>query len=189
MKNFFRDFLLVPLFLAFIITAGVVAKPQSVAASPYTPMPFSNLVKASGNAVYLSDFYAEGAGAGSGSGRYVFPNLGTYMSWYGDFSIVTTITDAQLAALPLKGNVTYRPGKKMVKIDTSPKVYAVAPGGILRWVATEQVAIDLYGADWNKQIDDVPDSFFTNYMIGWEKQLDNNYKEMIIVKKIKIAKY
>ena len=55
---------------------------------------------------------------------------------------------------------------RMVKIQTDPKVYAVARGGILRWVKTESLAKLLYGDTWNTQIDDVSDALFTNYTIG-----------------------
>jgi len=54
----------------------------------------------------------------------------------------------------------------MVKISTDSKVYAVAGGGILRWVKTETMAKSLYGEDWNKKIEDIPDVFFTNYKMG-----------------------
>jgi plastocyanin len=42
----------------------------------------------------------------------------------------------------------------------------VGENGTLRWVASEAVAIALYGSTWNTQIDDVPDGFFTNYQAG-----------------------
>ncbi|MBI2099199.1 hypothetical protein HYT45_02150 [Candidatus Uhrbacteria bacterium] len=116
-----------------------------------------DLIKASLPAVY----YYGGDGK-----RYVFPNEKTYKTWYSDFSTVKTVTDAELAAVTIGGNATYRPGVKMVKITTDPKVYAVAKGGVLRHVASEAVATSLYGANWNTQIDDVPDAFFTNYTVG-----------------------
>lgn len=98
--------------------------------------------------------------------RYVFPNLQAYKSWFKDFTDVVEVSDEQLSSVPLAGNITYRPGVKMIKITTDPKVYAVAPGGELRWVSSEAVASQLYGADWNKKIDDVPDIFFINYKFG-----------------------
>ncbi len=116
-----------------------------------------DLVRGSMPAVYY---------VGSDGKRYVFPNKKTYDTWYSDFSSVMTITDAELAAMPIGGNVTYRPGVKMVKIQTDPKTYAVDKGGTLRWVKTEAVATALYGSAWNTMIDDVPDAFFVNYTIG-----------------------
>jgi len=98
--------------------------------------------------------------------RYVFPHQNVFFTWYEDFSSVIVITDAELAAIPLGGNATYKPGVRMVKIQTDPKVYAIARGGLLRWVQTEAVARALYGDDWNRKIDDVSDAFFVNYMIG-----------------------
>jgi plastocyanin len=98
--------------------------------------------------------------------RYVFPNSKTYFTWYDDFAGVKTISDGDLAAVQIGGNVTYKPGVRMIKIVSDPKTYAVDEGGVLRHVATEAVAIALYGSNWNQQIDDVPDGFFPNYEIG-----------------------
>ena len=98
--------------------------------------------------------------------RYVFPSESVYSSWYPDFSGVTTITDEQLYSSPIGGNVTYKPGSKMVKITTDPKVYAVDRNGTLRWIVGEDVAVSLYGADWAMKVQDIPDAFFTNYTVG-----------------------
>ena len=98
--------------------------------------------------------------------RYVFPNLKTYLTWFSGFSDVATVSQQDLASFPLGGNVTYRPGIKLVKIVSDPKVYAVDNGGVLRWVTSESLAVSLYGSDWSKKVDDVPDAFFTNYSSG-----------------------
>ncbi|TAL19646.1 hypothetical protein EPN90_02900 [Patescibacteria group bacterium] len=103
---------------------------------------------------------------GQNGKRFVFPNSKTYFTWYSNFSTVKIITADELAAIPLGGNVTYRPGFKLVKITTDPKVYAVSAYGTLRWVKTEEVAQSLHGTDWNKKIDDIPDAFFVNYAAG-----------------------
>jgi hypothetical protein len=116
-----------------------------------------DLIKASGQAVY---YYA------ANGKRYVFPNEKTYFTWYKDFSAVKTITDAELAAISIGGNVTYRAGTRLIKITTDPKVYAVSPTGILHWVESEAVAKSLYGDNWATRIDDVPDPFFVNYTVG-----------------------
>jgi len=79
---------------------------------------------------------------------------------------VKTVSSTFLSSLPLGKNVTYRPGVKMVKFQTLNTVYAVAKGGVLRAIASEAVAISLYGATWNKQIDDISDAFFLNYSFG-----------------------
>lgn len=100
---------------------------------------------------------------GTDGKRHAFPNERVYKSWYTDFSTVRTIDASELAGIALGKNVTYRPGVKMIKLQTVPKVYAVSKGGILRWVQTEEVAHALYGADWNKKIDDVSDALFTDY--------------------------
>jgi hypothetical protein len=98
--------------------------------------------------------------------RHAFPNEKTYFTWYSNFSSVKTVSAADLATLVLGKNVTYKPGARMIKLQTVPKVYAVARGSVLRWVQTEALALALYGADWNKQIDDLSDAFFINYTEG-----------------------
>ena len=100
--------------------------------------------------------------------RYVFPNDKTYFTWYKDFSGVKMISDADMGTIQIGGNVTYKPGVRMLKIESDPKTYAVDAGGTLRWVSTEAVAVALYGGNWNTMIDDVPDAFFPNYKQGQE---------------------
>lgn len=98
--------------------------------------------------------------------RYAFPNERVFRSWYADFSDVETVDDAELADYPLGGNVTYRPGTRLVKLTNDPKVYAVEPGGVLRWVKTEAAARALYGDRWAERVDDLPDGFFPAYAMG-----------------------
>jgi hypothetical protein len=98
--------------------------------------------------------------------RHAFPHEKVYFTWYASFSNITNLSSSSLAAIPLGQNVTYRPGVKMVKFMTDAKVYAVEVGGVLRPIATETVAIDLYGPNWNQQIDDISDAFFANYRFG-----------------------
>jgi hypothetical protein len=148
--------------LAWSVVVSTIAWSVGLAAilAPLSPVHGAmsgDLIRGSLPAVY---YY------GSDGKRYVFPNEKTYKTWYADFSGVKVITDSELASYPIGGNVTYRPGVKMVKITTDPKVYAVAENGALRWVTSEAVAVALYGANWNQMIDDVPDPFFVNYSTG-----------------------
>ncbi len=98
--------------------------------------------------------------------RHAFPTEAVFKSWYDDFSNVQTVSDQTLASYPLIKNVTYRPGTRLVKIKTDPKVYAVARGSVLRWIQTEAIARAIYGDNWATQVDDVADAFFANYLVG-----------------------
>src|SRR5688572_26837546 len=99
---------------------------------------------------------------GTDNKRYVFPNEKTYFTWYSNFDAVKIVTPEQMASFIIGGNVTYRPGVKMIKIQTDPKTYAVMKNGIIRHVQTEAIAVGLYGNNWNTKIDDVSDAFFTD---------------------------
>lgn len=107
--------------------------------------------------------------------RYVFPNANTFFSWYENFDDVTEVEDEDLYDYPLAGNVRYKPGRNLIKIQTDPKVYAVGGNGMLHWIKNERIARDLYGAKWNLLVDDVPDSFFTNYAVGSAIEDEDEY--------------
>lgn len=98
--------------------------------------------------------------------RYIFPNEKTYDTWFNGFAGVQTLSDAAVAAIPVAGNVVYRPGSRWIKITTAAETYAVGRDGMIHWVETEAVATGLAGSDWNQSIDDVPDAFFDNYTEG-----------------------
>lgn len=98
--------------------------------------------------------------------RYTFPNEKTYMTWFSDFSDVTTISDSALADLSLAGNVVYRPGTNWIKVQSDDKVYAVSTDGSIHWIESEDVAVDYAGSSWASRVQDVPDVFFTDYTVG-----------------------
>ena len=138
---------------------------SSVADEGYLPV-FGDLVKiaddhdpatSADEAVYYID---------SDLRRRAFPNQKVYESWYADFSQVQEIGASDMADIRLAGNIRYRPGTRLIKIPSIPKVYAVEPGGMLRWIETEAVAKALYGNDWARRVDDVSEAFFTGYTEG-----------------------
>jgi hypothetical protein len=99
--------------------------------------------------------------------RHTFPNQITYQSWLGaDFKQVMTMPMETLATLPLGKNITVKPGKYLLKVPSSPEVYAVEPGGTLRHLETEKVAGEIYGKNWQKKLVDLPEVFFKDYVIG-----------------------
>ncbi|KKW45135.1 MAG: Copper-binding protein, plastocyanin/azurin family [Parcubacteria group bacterium GW2011_GWA2_56_7] len=156
MKRLLSSLSLVSVLLFGVLVASPT--PADAAVMPLSSVTPGSLVK--GVSLPAVSYY------GVDGFRYVFPNSATYFTWYDNFSSVVTISDADLSSIQIGGNVTYRPGVRMIKINTAPKTYAVGSGGALHWVTSEEVAIALYGADWNKKIDDVPDAFFGNYYVS-----------------------
>ncbi|MBI5077435.1 hypothetical protein HZB94_03575 [Candidatus Falkowbacteria bacterium] len=132
-----------------------------------------DLIKASGSAVYY--YAADGK-------RYTFPTESTYKTWYKDFKGVKPLMDSELADITLAGNVVVRPGTKLVKITTVPKVFAVSPKGKLSHLKDEAAAKALYGANWSKMVIDVPDGFWTNYSDTGKTLDGTSYPEGQMVK-------
>lgn len=97
---------------------------------------------------------------------HIFPSEQTYKTWWPNFENVSYVEGAFIATKELEDNVTVRPGTYLVKQPTSPKVYAVEPNGILRWIPDEATAKELYGVNWNKIIIDLSDELFADYTIG-----------------------
>jgi hypothetical protein len=137
--------------LSCILLIGASFQVSAASLSP------GSLIKGSTSAVY----YYTAAGK-----RMAFPQENVFKTWYSDFSSVKQISDAELALIPLGPNATYRPGTRLIKITTDPKVYAVAQHSVLRWIQNETVAIALYGSNWNQHVDDISDAFFVNYTVG-----------------------
>ena len=98
--------------------------------------------------------------------RLVFPNEGTYFTWYPDFSTVRTVSEDELQSVPVGGSVTYRPGVRLLKSQHASTVYAISRGGVLRPIVSGNVARDLYGASWPSLIDVLPDSLYATYTLG-----------------------
>lgn len=138
-----------------LVLGASILLPSIASAAPQ----MGSLIKGSGEAVY---WYS------TNGHRYVFPNDRTFYTWFSpyDFRSIDRISDTELAAIPISGNVTYRPGARMIKLPTDPRVYAVDNFGQARPIESETVAAALYGSRWRTLIDDVPDAFFVNYTLG-----------------------
>lgn len=106
--------------------------------------------------------------------RRPFLNELVFFTWASSFSQVITVTDATLPTLPIGSPVIPRPGRVLVKITSSPQVYAVEPGdatstsGVLRWIPSEAVAVTVFGADWSDYVIDIPATIISRYTYGTE---------------------
>jgi len=127
---------------------------------------YGDLVKGSGATVY----YVTGD-----LQRLAFLDEAAFRSWYPDFSAVRTVSDADLAKLPLAGTATFRPGVRPIKGATDARVYGIDRDGALRWLATESVARVIYGDDWNAKIAVVSDTDLAGYGRGADVTGPNQY--------------
>ena len=139
--------------LAIIVALAMLSPVLPASAATRT----GQLVKGSGPAVYYVN---------SDSKRLVFLDLATYRTWYADFSQVQSISDAELASLPLGGTVMPRPGIAPIKFKSDSKVYALTHDGVLRRMANPSVAAMIYGSNWTKKIIVLPDTEAANYTVG-----------------------
>lgn len=97
--------------------------------------------------------------------RHAFPSERIYKTWYKDFSNIVVVSPTALSEFSLGRNVTHKPATKLVKFST-PTVYAVSYGGVLRPIASEEIAKALFSANWIAQVEDVSDAFYASYRFG-----------------------
>jgi hypothetical protein len=102
--------------------------------------------------------------------RRVFLNEATFFTWYSNFDAVKEVSDDTLAALPLGSSMLPKAGVVLVKIQSSPVVYALEDGvdmtTNLREIPDEATAISVYGNAWADYVIDVEPTFFTKFGMG-----------------------
>ncbi|HBU28027.1 TPA: hypothetical protein DEB00_02825 [Candidatus Uhrbacteria bacterium] len=95
--------------------------------------------------------------------RRPFSNETIYFSWFADFDAVETIPADQMAAIPLGAAMPMHQGTWLVKIQSTPDVYAVEQGGVLRRIPDENTALYYYGPDWAKRVRDIAPTDWPRY--------------------------
>jgi len=150
-----------------VVTPEAVENPTEVAAHidawPVS-VALNMLVKVADDGDPTTQHDAAVYSIGADGFRHAFPNERVFLTWYSNFDDVKIISAADLGAVTLGSNIIYKPGSRMIKFETSPKVYAIDVGSVLRWVTNEAAAADLYGNAWNMKIDIVSDALFGNYV-------------------------
>lgn len=121
---------------------------------------FANVFK-----VKISDSETWNYYLGADQKRYIFPTVGTFKSWFGDREVTAEKTLEEVGEITIGGNVTYKPGSRLITTESVTEVFYIAPGGILRPI-NATLAEKLYGVDWKNMIDDLENHYFTNYKIG-----------------------
>ena len=123
---------------------------------------------------------------GSDGKKYTFTDSATYNTWYSDFSSVQEVSD--LSSYDTGGNVTAKPGAIIQEVTmdepwliASDKVFAVDADGLLHWVTTADVAVELYGADWATKIQAVPSGYISSYTVGDELTAAADYDKAAAV--------
>lgn len=111
--------------------------------------------------------------------RYVFMNEAVYFTWYSDFDDVTEVEVDNIADFPLAGVMPPNPGKVLVKIQSTPEVYALSAGDepyevYLHEIPDEDTAMALYGEDWADYVIDLPPTMFIHFMDG--EDADNDFE-------------
>jgi uncharacterized repeat protein (TIGR01451 family) len=102
--------------------------------------------------------------------RLYYPNSPVFQSWHDSKTTVIHNVEPGCAdqfPVPLLApyGVNFLPGT-LIKIPSSALVYAIAKGGVLHSIPSEEVAASVFGSDWAKRVRDVSEVFWQNYRIS-----------------------
>lgn len=96
----------------------------------------------------------------------------TFFTYMDSFDQVRTISKEEMGGYKLRGTVLPRANRVLVKIVSDPKVYWLARSGndpftpTLREVPSEEVAVALFGSEWNSYVIDVDIAMFEKFNRG-----------------------
>ncbi len=105
-------------------------------------------------------------------GRRVFISHTVYFTYTNTFDSIVEVRDEDLAAFPLEGLVLPKAGTVLVKIPSVNTVYALEENPdntyvpFLRAIASEDIAITMYGTDWADFVIDIDPAFFNHFEQG-----------------------
>ncbi len=102
--------------------------------------------------------------------RYAIQTDDVFHSWFPSVRfrpLIRSLSDAQVAAIPLAGNITYRAGTRLIKIASDTKIYAVARNGVIHWIPREETIVQIFGSDWQRLLVTVYDVLFVDYTVGY----------------------
>jgi hypothetical protein len=111
--------------------------------------------------------------------RYVFPTIEVYRSWFGDYATDKLVfEDLQtMYKTPLGGNVMFRPGT-LLKSPTLFDTYIAVKNGEIRPFANDKLLMEIYGSDWQKQVQELADYYFSQYQTGQPIESIKNFPDL-----------
>lgn len=179
--------------LAFLVAIALVASPLGGRAAEEVPPGFTPIANASvvyGDGVTQSLVYQDEQGVkwqtvvpgmnvrcpespsvywiGADGKRYVYPMEYVFTTRYHVSSQkVVWLPCETLDVFAFGGRMPLRAGSLM-KTELNPKVYVVMADQTIRPIPDEETAQALFGGHWASLVFDLPETFFTDYVVGEE---------------------
>ena len=136
---------------------------------PEETVPTSEEIVAQGEYVRLAsapDVYYVDVDASGTLVRRPFVDTQTFLTWADSFDAVRTISEDTMAVFPMGNPMLPKAGVALIKIHSVSRVYVVGEGARIRWIASEQIARDAFGAGWDAYVIDVSPAVFFYFNEG-----------------------
>ena len=105
----------------------------------------------------------------SGDQMWLVPDEQVFYTWFTSFDQVVPVSqatiDVYLDYYAFEGNLKFAPGTR-VKATDSSRVYMMGTDYKLHWIASETVAKDVFGSNWNQGIVEVNPTYLWKYSKG-----------------------
>lgn len=104
--------------------------------------------------------------------RRPFFNESIFFTHYDTFNEVKVVPDIDLQSLELDVPVLPKAETVLVKISSNPKVFWSVPNPndairpLLRWITTEEIAIEMFGDDWADFVLDIDPTMWQHFDFG-----------------------
>lgn len=122
-------------------------------------------------------------------GRRVFMDTNSFFTHSSSFAEIEEVSAEILATFPLEGLMLPKAETVLVKIESDPRVYRLSENisnpfsPLLREIASEEIAVQLYGTDWADYVIDVESTFFTKFTKGIPVNSQESVNTSIMLKR------
>lgn len=119
--------------------------------------------------------------------RHPVFNEAIYFTYEDSWDRVEVVGDEELANYPLGYSLLPKAGVVLVKIMSVNTVYALTADGtgtVLRSIADEAMAANLYGSHWADYVIDIEPTFWTKFTLGDPLPIDTSIDQSIMKKRV-----
>jgi len=121
--------------------------------------------------------------------RKPFTDSQTFFTYEPDFSTVKVVSDATLPIFTIGTPMLPRPGAVLVKIQSDPRVYWLEESNtdtVLHWIASEAIAIEMFGTTWADNVIDVPPTLIGHFVRGDDTLVPIAFDRSILLERVNL---
>ncbi len=97
---------------------------------------------------------------------YGIPDEATFFSWFPSFNKIQIYPKGTIGNTVSKSILTIKPGARVVKFGTDPRLYTISKGARVRWIRDEETLRQLFGNNWESYLATLNAKRKSDYILG-----------------------